>query len=318
MSSRLIYGCMTIGGSWDDAPQSAGTVDRARAAVHAALDAGITDFDHADIYAHGKSEEVFGELLAEDPELRRRVRLQTKCGVRLPGNTAAPGAPTHYRLDRDTIRRGLEESLRRLRVDSVERFMLHRPDPLADPREVAGILDELRKEGLIRSVGLSNMSTRQVSRYQQVLSTPVTAVQLELSLRHRSFVEQQILANHPEGAEHSFPEGLLEYCAADGIEVQAWGALARGLYTGAPIPPEDQHAAATAETVHRIASAHGVPGEAVVLAWLMKHPGGIRPVLGTTDPERIAACAAAEELASRLGHEDWYALLTAARGQSVP
>jgi predicted oxidoreductase len=318
MSSRLIYGCMTIGGSWDDAPPSAGTVDRARAAVHAALDAGITDFDHADIYAHGKSEEVFGELLAEDPELRRRVRLQTKCGVRLPGNTATPGAPTHYRLDRDTIRRGLEGSLRRLRVDSVERFMLHRPDPLADPREVAGALDELRKEGLIRSVGLSNMSTRQVSRYQQVLSTPVTAVQLELSLRHRSFVEQQILANHPEGAEHSFPEGLLEYCAADGIEVQAWGALARGLYTGAPIPPEDQHAAATAETVHRIASAHGVAGEAVVLAWLMKHPGGIRPVLGTTDPERIAACAAAEELASRLGHEDWYALLTAARGQSVP
>ncbi|MFC4904715.1 MULTISPECIES: aldo/keto reductase family oxidoreductase [Kocuria] len=318
MSSRLIYGCMTIGGSWDDAPHDAATVDRARAAVHAALDAGITDFDHADIYAHGKSEAVFGELLAEDPALAGRVRLQTKCGVRLPGNTAAPGAPAHYRLDRGTIRAGLEGSLRRLRVDSVERFMLHRPDPLADPHEVADALDELRREGLIRSVGLSNMSTRQVALYQQLLTTPVTALQLELSLRHRGFVEQQILANHPEGAEHSFPEGILEYCAADGIEVQAWGALARGLYTGAPIPPEDQHAAATAETVHRIAAAHAVSGEAVVLAWLMRHPGGIRPVLGTTDPRRIAACAEAEALAPRLGHEDWYALLTAARGNPVP
>ncbi|MEX5296427.1 aldo/keto reductase [Kocuria sp. CPCC 205268] len=318
MSSRLIYGCMTIGGAWDDTPVDAGTVDRARAAVHAALDAGITDFDHADIYAHGKSEAVFGELLAEDPELGRRVILQTKCGVRLPGNTAAPGAPVHYRLDRDTIRSSLEGSLRRLRVDSVERLMLHRPDPLADTREVAGALDELRREGLIRSVGLSNMSTRQVSLYQQLLSTPVTAVQLELSLRHRGFVEQQILANHPEGAEHSFPEGILEYCAADGIEVQAWGSLARGLYTGAPIPPEDQHAAATAATAHRIAAEHATSGEAVVLAWLMRHPGGIRPVLGTTAPERIAACAGAEELASRLGHEDWYALLTAARGDAVP
>lgn len=318
MSSRLIYGCMTIGGSWDDNPPDGGTVDRARSAVRAALDVGITDFDHADIYACGKSETVFGELLAEDPGLVRRVTVQTKCGVRLPGNTAAPGAPVHYRLDRDTIRSGLEGSLRRLGVDSVERLMLHRPDPLADPQEVAAALDELRKEGLIRSVGLSNMSTLQVSLYQQLLATPVTALQLELSLRHRGFVEQQILANHPDGTEHSFPEGLLEYCTANGIEVQAWGAMARGLYTGAPIPPEDRHAEAAAATVARIAAAHGVPGEAVVLAWLMKHPGGVRPVLGSTDPTRIAACAEAEDLAPRMGHEEWYALLTAARGGPVP
>ena len=275
MSSRLVYGCMSLGGSWDDAPLDAGTVDRARSAVHAALDAGITDFDHADIYAHGKSEEVFGQLLAEDPALR-------------------------------------------LRVDSVDRFMLHRPDPLADPQEVAAALDGLRKEGLVRSVGLSNMSTRQVCLYQQLLATPVTALQLELSLRHRAFVEQQVLANHPEGTEHSFPEGVLEYCATYGIEVQAWGALAGGLYTGAPIPPGDRDAAATARTVQRIAAAHGVSGEAVVLAWLMRHPGGIRPVVGTTDPRRIAASAEAEDLAPRLGHEDWYALLEAARGHPVP
>ena len=318
MSSRLVYGCMSLGGSWDDAPLDAGTVDRARSAVHAALDAGITDFDHADIYAHGKSEEVFGQLLAEDPALRRRVLVQTKVGVRLPGNTAASGAPVHYRPDRDTIRSGLEGSLRRLRVDSVDRFMLHRPDPLADPQEVATALDGLRKEGLVRSVGLSNMSTRQVCLYQQLLATPVTALQLELSLRHRAFVEQQVLANHPEGTEHSFPEGVLEYCATYGIEVQAWGALAGGLYTGAPIPPGDRDAAATARTVQRIAAAHGVSGEAVVLAWLMRHPGGIRPVVGTTDPRRIAASAEAEDLAPRLGHEDWYALLEAARGHPVP
>ncbi|MFI7483577.1 aldo/keto reductase family oxidoreductase [Kocuria sp. M1R5S2] len=318
MSSRLIYGCMTIGGTWDAAPPTAATVDRARAAVRAALDAGITDFDHADIYAHGKSEAVFGQLLEEDPDLARRAALQTKCGIRLPGNTAAPGAPAHYRLDRDTIRSSLEGSLRRLRVDSVERLMLHRPDPLSDPLEVAATLDELRREGLIRSVGLSNMSLRQVSLYQQLLATPVTAVQIELSLRHRSFVERQILVNHVEGAEHSFPEGVLEYCAADGIEVQAWGALARGLYSGAPIPPEDQHAAATAHTVEEIAAEHGTTREAVVLAWLMRHPGGIRPVVGTTDPERIAACTEAEALVPRLGHEQWYTLLNAARGASVP
>ena len=318
MSSRLVYGCMTIGGPWDGTPPTAGVVDRARAAVRAALDAGITEFDHADIYANGKSEQVFGELLAEDPELARTAVIQTKCGIRLPGNTAAPDAPVHYRLDRDTIRSALEGSLRRLRVDSVERYMLHRPDPLADAQEVAGTLDELRREGLIRSVGLSNMSLRQVSLYQQLLATPVTALQIELSLRHRGFVERQILANHPEGAGHTFPEGVLEYCPANGIEVQAWGALARGLYSGAPIPPEDQHAAATAELVAEIADAHGVSGEAVVLAWLMRHPGGIRPVLGTTEPDRITACAAAEALAPRLSHEEWYSLLTAARGAPVP
>jgi len=196
--------------------------------------------------------------------------------------------------------------------------MLHRPDPLADPHEVAAALDELRKEGLIRSVGLSNMSVRQVGHYQQLLTTPVTALQLELSLRHRGFVEQQILVNQTEAAAHPFSEGTLEYCAADGIEVQAWGALARGLYTGAPVPPEDHHAAAAAEVVRTVAAAHGVSREAVVLAWLMKHPGGIRPVVGTTDPERIAGCAGAEALVPRLGHEEWYELLTAARGDPVP
>ncbi|WP_101850838.1 aldo/keto reductase [Kocuria flava] len=318
MSSRLVYGCMTIGGSWDADPLDAATVERARRAVRAALEAGITDFDHADIYAHGKSEEVFGLLLEEDPELRRTAVVQTKCGVRLPGNTAAPGAPVHYRLDRDTLRRSLEGSLRRLRTDSVERFVLHRPDPLADPQEVAAALDELRREGLIRSVGLSNMSLRQVCLYQQLLSTPVTALQLELSLRHRGFVEQQILVNQDEASEHPFPEGTLEYCTGNGIEVQAWGALARGLYTGAPVPAEDHRAAATAELVHAMAAELGVSGEAVVLAWLMRHPGGIRPVVGTTDPGRIAACAAAEELAARMDHEQWYALLTAARGEPVP
>lgn len=318
MSSRLIYGCMTLGGSWDDGPLDAATVDRARAAVRAARAAGITEFDHADIYAHGKSEEVFGQLLAEDPELGRGITVQTKCGVRLPGNTTAPGAPAHYRLDRDTIRRSLEGSLRRLGLDSVERLMLHRPDPLADPREVAAALDELRKEGLIHSVGLSNMSVRQVSHYQQLLATPVTALQLELSLRHRGFVEHQILVNQTEAATQPFSEGTLEYCAANGVEVQAWGALARGLYTGAPVPPEDRHAAATAQTVHGIARAHGVSGEAVVLAWLMRHPGGIRPVVGTTEPERIAGCAQAEALSARLRHEEWYALLTAARGEPMP
>ncbi|MDO5367105.1 aldo/keto reductase family oxidoreductase [Kocuria sp.] len=318
MSFPLIFGCMALGGPWDRSEITSTQFDAAHTAVRAAHRAGFELFDHADIYAAGKSEAVFGRILAEDPELRRGIRLQTKCGIRLPGNTGPEGSPVHYRLDRDTIRASLEGSLQRLGVDSVERLILHRPDPLTTLGEAAQALDDLRSEGLINSVGLSNMTLRHVAAFQQVLSTPLTAVQIQMSLAHRDFVETQVLGNQSEGTEYNFPEGLLTHCVADEIEVQAWGAMANGIYSGRGAPEGDPTAEATSGVVTRLAERMNVSREAVVVGWLLRHPYAIRPVVGTTNPERIRACTQAPEAAAHMTHSDWYELWTAARGHALP
>lgn len=347
MSTPLIYGCMTLGGSWGQESVPASQYDVAREAVYAAHRAGFELFDHADIYIGGASETLFGRILAEDALLRRAVRIQTKCGIKLPGNTGPQGSPVHYRLDRDSVRSSLEGSLQRLGVDHVERLFLHRPDPLTPLGETARALDELHREGLIGSVGLSNMTPHHVAAFQQLLSVPVTAVQIQMSLAHRDFVESQVLANHPEGTGVSFPGGLLAQCVADEIELQAWGAMAGGIYSGAPAPGATSAPAAssgedgmggaeaggaasssggvnedpvrrTSALVEQLAQRMGVSREAVVVGWLLRHPYGIRPMVGTLNPQRIAACAQAPRAAELMTHEDWYALWTAARGRPLP
>ncbi|WP_270240885.1 aldo/keto reductase [Kocuria marina] len=331
MSTPLIYGCMALGGTWGQESVPASQYDVAREAVYAAHRAGFELFDHADIYIGGDSETLFGRILAEDALLRRAVRIQTKCGIKLPGNTGPQGSPVHYRLDRDSVRSSLEGSLQRLGVDHVERLFLHRPDPLTPLGETARALDELHREGLIGSVGLSNMTPHHVAAFQQLLSVPVTAVQIQMSLAHRDFVESQVLANHPEGTGVSFPGGLLAQCIADEIELQAWGAMAGGIYSGASAPVSGPASAPAAESgededpvrrtsalVERLAQRMGVSREAVVVGWLLRHPYGIRPVVGTLNPQRIAACAQAPRAAELMTHVDWYALWTAARGRPLP
>ncbi|MBB1247218.1 aldo/keto reductase, partial [Streptomyces durbertensis] len=227
---------MGLGGTWDHAPYTAHDIDHAAAAVTAALDAGITDFDHADIYRHGKSEAVFGEVLARWPDLRERITLQTKCGIRLPEGDR----PGIYDLRARHLINSVHASLTRLRTDHVDTLLLHRPDPLAEPAEIAEAFTELRAEGLVRGFGVSNMSAPQIAHLQSHLDVPLVANQLEMSLEQRDWVESGVLVNTPGATAGGFPTGTIEHCLAHGIELQAWGALARGRYTGAdPSPAAD-------------------------------------------------------------------------------
>ena len=310
--SRLLYGCMGLGGSWADGSYGAAEIDGAERAVAAALDAGITRFDHADIYRRGSAEAVFGEVLRRAPDLRDRITLQSKVGIRL----AEPGVGQHYDLSGEAIRTGVRRSLERLGTDRLDVLLLHRPDPLMDPAEVATAVADLRSEGLVGQVGVSNMSSAQIESLQDALGTPVVADQLEMSLARHGFVDAGVLVNHAEGIGVDFPHGTLEHCSRHSIELQAWGALAGGRYTGAPTA--DPNDIATAETVARLARAYDVPGEAVVLGWLMRHPARISPVIGTTDPGRIAACAQAAAVAVRMTRLDWYELHVTARGAPLP
>ncbi|MEC5190066.1 MULTISPECIES: aldo/keto reductase [unclassified Arthrobacter] len=313
-AQELIYGCMGLGGSWSPEPYGSAHVDQAAAVIAAARAAGITVFDHADIYRGGKSEAVFGEVLAQTPGLREEIRLQTKCGIRLNEQ----GLQTYYDLSRDSILTRVNESLARLRTDYVDVLLLHRPDPLMDAAEVASAVSQLMREGKVRALGVSNMSGPQIEMLQDRLETPVVANQLEMSLHNRAWLESAVLVNHAEGTDYSFPHGTVEHCVRHGITLQAYGALARGLYTGSAGAIPSVAEEATTGLVAELAAEKNTTGESILLGWLMKHPAGISPVIGTANPDRIRACAAAAEVAAGMTRAQWYRLWVSARGSTIP
>lgn len=309
---RLIYGCMGLGGEWSGSDYGTAQVDQAAAAIEAARQAGVALFDHADIYRSGKSEAVFGEVLAATPGLREKILLQTKCGIRHGGN----GLPGRYDFSAENILARVGESLQRLRTDHVDILLLHRPDPLMDVRELATTVAQLMAEGKVLALGVSNMSAAQIAFLEDRLETPVVANQLEMGLGNRAWVESSVLVNRGEGLDAGFPHGTLEYAATHGVELQAYGSLAQGRYTGRP--PGGPDDAATSALVESLAAEHKTTREAVVLGWLMKHPARISPVIGTTDPARIAACADAARVAAAMTRTEWYGLWVAARGAELP
>ncbi|MFJ9575169.1 aldo/keto reductase family oxidoreductase [Streptomyces sp. NPDC101191] len=310
-TDRVLLGCMGLGGGWDPSPYTPADVDAAEAAIQAALESGITAFDHADIYRHGKAEAVFGEVLARTPGLRERITLQSKCGIRL-GDEDRPGI---YDLRGATLVRKVEESLTRLRTDALDVLLLHRPDPLADPAEIAEALESLHRQGLVRRFGVSNMNAAQIARLQAHLELPLAANQLEMSLLRRDWLEDGVLVNTPASAGVGFPAGTVEHCLHHGVALQAWAPLAQGRYTGRQQTPEEH---ATAELVTELAKAKGTTPETVVLWWLQRHPARISPVIGTTNPDRIRACRGAAVDDPDLGHEEWYRLWITARGAALP
>ncbi|MCZ8522797.1 MULTISPECIES: aldo/keto reductase [Paenibacillus] len=312
-ASRLVLGCMGLGGSWDREPFTQEHVKQAQEAVEAALAAGITMFDHADIYTMGKAEEVFGAVLKERPELRERILLQSKCGIRFE---EGPGRPGRYDFSQEHILQSVDGILQRLGTEYIDILLLHRPDPLMEPEEVAEAFARLKSSGKVRGFGVSNMSGGQMRFLQSALDEPLLVNQLELNLAKLDWVDAGVHVNQAAGTGVSFPDGTLEYCRSEKVQVQAWGPLARGLFSGRDVSGEPESVQATAALVAELAEAKAVPAEAIVLAWLMRHPAGIQPVLGTVQPQRIAACA--ESLKVQLSREEWYSLYVSSRGQRLP
>ncbi|MGI5404756.1 aldo/keto reductase [Streptomyces sp. CA-135486] len=308
---RLLYGCMGLGGSWDTQPHRAADINDAEAAIKAALDSGITAFDHADIYRHGKAEAVFGEVLARTPGLRERITVQTKCGIRL----ADGDRPGIYDLRGQSIIQRVEESLTRLRTDVIDVLLLHRPDPLTGAEEIAQALTSLHRQGTVRRFGVSNMSAAQIAHLQAAVDVPLVANQLEMSLQRRDWLEAGVLVNTSEGATNSFPLGTMEHCMANGIQLQAWGSLAQGRFTGRQETATEH---ATAQLVTALAKKKDTTAETIVLWWLQRHPVRIAPVIGSARPERIHACRDAALREPDLTHEEWYELWLTARGTALP
>lgn len=302
---------MQLGGNWTTAPLDNDDLRSAHAAVEAAVDEGITVFDHADIYTHGKSEQAFAQVLKQDPTLRREIIIQSKCGIRFTDDNG----PKRYDLSPEWIQQSVENTLNRLGIEQLDVLLLHRPDPLMDRDAVARCLDGMIADGKIAHVGVSNVGARQLDFLQSALYAPIIVNQLQLSLAHRGWIEDGIMANVSGHAGSNVFAGAVDHCVEHGVQVQAWSPLDGGLYTSSG-PTDDPAVTATRELVAGLAAEYGCPAEALLLAWVMRHPAAIQPVIGTTNPDRIRACCRAEEVT--LEREHWYSLLESARGAELP
>jgi predicted oxidoreductase len=283
--------------------------------VQAALNNGIDFFDHADIYGQGLSEEVFSTVLEDAPGLRQRIFIQSKCGIR-PAGDSGPKAPARYDFSYEHIVSSVEGSLRRLKTDYLDVLLLHRPDPLVEPAEVARAFDELQRKGWVRFFGVSNHTAAQIQLLQTCVDQPLVANQVQLSAVHAQMIDDGMRFNRDDDAPASRSEGTLAFCRRQHITLQAWSPLAGGALTGKPLVDAAPRVRQAADVVQEIAGERGVSGEAVVVSWLLRHPAGIQPIIGTTDPSRIAGCCEADGLV--LTREEWYRLFEAGRGGRVP
>ena len=309
-ASRLVLGCMPFGGDWDLSPLTEERAKLSEAAVEAALEIGINMFDHADIYTRGKSEEAFGRMLKARPELRDQIVLQSKCGIGLADKTL----PARFDFSRDHILESVEGTLRRLNTDYLDILLLHRPDPLMEPEEIAEAFGRLKASGKVRYFGVSNMSAAHIRFIESALTDRLIVNQLEMGLGRLDFVEETVRVNQSKGTQVNFSQGLMEFSRAENIQLQAWGPLAQGRFTGKDVSGEPEHIRKAAELVAKMADERATTREAIVLGWLMKHPALIQPVIGTMNPDRIRACADAQNQADHLSREDWYRLYMTARG----
>ncbi len=303
--SRIALGCMRLSEERD----------QALASIRAALDQGINFFDHADIYGRGQREQTFSAIWAESPGLRDRVILQSKCGIR-PAGDGADGAPARYDFSYAHIIEAVEGSLRRLQTDHLDVLLLHRPDALVEPEEVAQAFDELEQAGKVRFFGVSNHTAAQIQLLQTCVRQPLIANQLQLSVVHTQLVHDGIIFNRDDASFGSRSEGTVEFCRLRQITIQAWGPLANGLVSGRPLPQPDARLERAAQVVAQMAAEKQVAPEAILVAWLLRHPAHIQPIIGTTNPQRIAAACQADQV--ELTREEWYSLLEAGRGARVP
>lgn len=309
-ASSLIYGCMGLGGDWEPGECSAQHVKQAHEVIETSLEIGINVFDHADIYTRGKAEQAFGQVLKAQPSLREQMRIQSKCGIRFEDEAGAK----RYDFSASWIHHSVDSILARLHIEQLDMLLLHRPDPLMELDETAGALNQLIKQGKIASVGVSNMNLHQMAYLQSALDVPIKANQIEASLDQRNWMEDSIQAGDLEDKHAGFYTGTIEYCKQHNVQLQAWGSLCQGRYTGRPA--DSQITDNTILLVAQLAEKYQVSKEAIILAWLMRHPANIQPVIGTTNLDRIKACADATRCA--LSREDWYSLLTTVRGVEVP
>jgi predicted oxidoreductase len=288
--SRLALGLWRLA-DWD--LDDAGLLDL----IHAALDLGISTFDHADIYGGYRCEELFGRALALEPSLRRRMQIVTKCGIKLISERRPAHRIKHYDTGKAHILASVDNSLRALGTDYVNLLLIHRPDPLMDADEVAEAFHELRSSGRVLHFGVSNFLPWQFDLLASRLDFPLVTNQLEISVLHMEALH----------------DGTVDQCQRLGISPMAWSPLGGGRLFGS----ESDRAVHVRKALRAVGDDLGEASlDQVALAWLLRHPSRIVPVLGTGNVEHLHRSAAAAGLS--LDRQQWFTIWAASAGHEVP
>ncbi|MDO6447071.1 aldo/keto reductase [Colwellia sp. 1_MG-2023] len=293
-SSRLIYGCMRISGDNSSADRKKG-----KAAILSAIEAGFNHFDHADIYGGGACESLFGEILRESPNLRDDILITSKAGIR-PKKEQSDYAPTRYDFSKQYIIESVNGSLGRLGVEQLDLFMLHRPDFLMNVHEVAETFAILKASGKVKHFGVSNFKPSQVELLRSVMSMPLVANQVEINIHN---IDTLLDGTLDQCQQHKITP--IAWCPLGGVAYPAWGNTFK---------VEDEKRIAD-ELNQQAQKYHCEPWQ-IILAWLLLHPAGIFPIIGSTTPARIDAAKVAFDL--DYSREDWYRLFEARNGETVP
>jgi predicted oxidoreductase len=290
-ASNVILGLMRIS-DLDDA--------QIRTLVGTARDAGINFFDHADVYGgnHG-CEQRFGDAVTFTATERESVIIQSKVGIR----------QGFWDFSKEHILRSVDESLAALNTPYLDILLLHRPDSLVEPDEVAAAFDELQAAGKVRNFGVSNQMPAQVELLKRSVTQPLAFNQVQLSITHSPIIASGIAANMA-GLDQSIDRdnGILDYSRLNDVTLQAWSPFQKGFFDGVFIGDRENYGPLN-DALDEIAAAHGVTPTGIAVAWITRHPANIQVVLGTTKPERVVESAAGSDIP--LSREEWYRLFTA-------
>ncbi|NLR99868.1 aldo/keto reductase family oxidoreductase [Rhizobium sp. P38BS-XIX] len=296
--SSIILGMMRIANMGNDEIQRL---------FGSARDAGVTFFDHADIYggAPHRCEARFGEAISLNATEREKIILQSKVGIR----------KGFFDFSKEHILASVDQSLAALKVDYLDVLLLHRPDTLVEPEEVASAFDTLQSSGKVRHFGVSNHTPGQIQLLKTAVQQPLLINQVQLSITHAPLIAAGIAANMA-GLEQSVDRdnGLLDYSRIHGMTLQAWSPFQKGFFDGVFLGDRENFAELN-DAIDELAAAYGVTATGIAVAWITRHPAKIQVVLGTTKPERVIEAAAGSSVS--LTREEWYRLFRAA-GHALP
>lgn len=295
--SEVVLGLMRI---------SEMTVDQVEDLIESTLAVGINAFDIADCYGHGKCEQILGEVLKRRPDLREKMWIQSKCGIRMEEFT-------YFDFSKEHILEAVDGILERLNVDYIDSLLLHRPDALMEPAEIAEAFDLLKSQGKVIDFGVSNQNPMMMALIQKDVNQPLVANQLQLSAAFTPSFDAGFHVNMKQEAGIVRDSSIFEYCRLHDVVIQAWSVLQfdyfGGVFLGSEKYPELNH------VLNRLAEKYHVSPSAVAIAWVLRYPANMQAVIGTTKKARVAEAAKAAEI--QLTRKEWYEIYLAA-GNDLP
>ncbi len=282
------------------------TLDKVQAErfVQTALDQGANFFDHADIYGDGLCEEIFADTVHMNAGIREKLILQSKCGISRKGM---------FDFSKEHILEAVDGSLRRLKTDYLDVLLLHRPDALVEPEEVAEAFDYLHSTGKVRHFGVSNQKPMQIELLRKFVKQPIVANQLQLSITNATMISNGINVNMENESAIDRDGSILDYCRLHDITIQPWSPFQYGFFEGVFLG-SDKYPELN-KKIDEIAAKYKVTNTTIAIAWLLRHPANMQPITGTMNPQRLVECCKASEI--KLTRLEWYEIYRAA-GNILP